>query len=46
MAWKEVKEKDGYEIAFRWFYSKKKAEVFCMRKIRGEPGQAPRLSYL
>jgi hypothetical protein len=30
MAWKEVKEKDGYEIAFRWFYSKKKAEEFCI----------------
>ena len=46
MAWEVVEKRDGYEIAFRWFYSKKKAEVFCMRKIRGEPGQAPRLSYL
>jgi len=27
-----------YEVAFRWFYSKKKAEVFCMRKIRGGTG--------
>ena len=38
MAFEVVEKRDGYEIAFRWFYSKKKAEVFCMRKIRGGTG--------
>ena len=30
MAWEVVEERIGYEVAFRWFYSKKKAEAFCI----------------
>jgi len=33
MAWEVVEKKEGYEVAFRWFYSRKKAEAFCLRKI-------------
>ncbi|MDP6180067.1 MAG: hypothetical protein QGG48_09270 [Desulfatiglandales bacterium] len=33
MAWEVVEKKGGYEVAFRWFYSRKKAEAFCLRKI-------------
>jgi hypothetical protein len=32
---KEVIEKQcAYETAFRWFYSQKKAEEFCIRKMK------------
>ena len=33
MAWEVIEKRDGYEVAFRWFYSKKKAEAFCVRVI-------------
>jgi len=36
MAWKVVDKRGGYEVAFRWFYSPKKAEAFCMRVV-GRP---------
>ena len=32
MAWEVMEKRGGYEIAFRWFSSQKKAEDFC-RKI-------------
>ena len=31
-----VEKRGGYEVAFRWFYSKKKAEDFCLGRIRGK----------
>ena len=34
MAWEVIEKRDGYEVAFRWFYSKKKAEAFCVIKLR------------
>ena len=33
MAWEVVEKKEGNEVAFRWFYSRKKTEAFCLRKI-------------
>ena len=37
MAWEVLEKRDGCEVAFRWFYSKKKAEAFCIAKpkVRG-----------
>ena len=35
MAWEAVEKKDGYEVAYRWFGSRKKAEAFCLGKING-----------
>ena len=32
--WEVIEKRDGYEVAFRWFYSKKKAEAFCLRKLK------------
>ena len=29
MALEVIKKRDGYEVAFRWFYSRKKDEAFC-----------------
>ena len=34
MAWEVVEKKEGYEVAFRWFYSKKKAVAFCYKKMK------------
>jgi len=33
MAWEVVEKKEVNEVAFRWFYSRKKTEAFCLRKI-------------
>ena len=33
MAWEVIEEKGDYEVAFRWFPSKQKAEEFCMREL-------------
>ena len=30
MAWEVIDERNGYEVAYRWFYSKYKAEDFCL----------------
>jgi len=35
MAWEVIEKRDGYEVAFRWFYSRKKAEAFCYKKNEG-----------
>ena len=31
-----IEKRVGYEVAFRWFYSKKKAEDFCLGRIGGK----------
>jgi hypothetical protein len=36
MALEVVEKKEGYEVAFRWFYSKQKAEDFCLGRIKGK----------
>ncbi len=36
MAWEVIEKRDGYEVAFRWFYSRKKAEDFCFGGISGK----------
>ena len=33
MAWEVIEKKGDYEVAFRWFSSKKKAEAFAMKKL-------------
>ena len=30
MAWEMIEKRDGYEVAFRWFPSKQKAEDICL----------------
>ena len=30
MAWEVIEKRGGYEVAFRWFSSRKKAEDFLM----------------
>ena len=32
MAWEVVEDRGGYELAFRWFPTRKKAEAFCLSK--------------
>jgi hypothetical protein len=32
MAWEVVEKRDGYEVAYIWFSSRKKAEAFCHKK--------------
>ena len=32
MAWEVVEDRDGYDPAFRWFLTRKKAEAFCLSK--------------
>ena len=32
MAWEVVEDRGVYELAFRWFPTKKKAEAFCLSK--------------
>ena len=34
-AWEVIEKKDGYEVVFRWFTSKNKAEAFCLSKSYG-----------
>ena len=36
MAWEVVEEREGYEVAYRWFGSRKKAEAFCLGRIGGK----------
>jgi hypothetical protein len=36
MAFEVVEKRDGYEIAFRWFSSQKKAEEFYLVKLRSK----------
>ena len=36
MAWEVIEEKGDYEVAFRWFPSKQKAENFCLGRIGGK----------
>jgi len=36
MAWEVIEKRDGYEIAFRWFSSQKKAEEFYLVKLRSK----------
>ena len=31
--WEVIKEKDGMEVSYRWFPTKKKAETFAMNKL-------------
>ena len=33
IAWKVIEKKGDYEVAFRWFPSKQKAENFCLGRI-------------
>ena len=32
MTSKVIEKREGYEVAFRWFPSRKKAEAFCHKK--------------
>ena len=34
MAWEVMEKREGYEVAYRWFGSRKKAETFCAIKLR------------
>ena len=36
MAWEVIEKKGDYEVAFRWFPSKLKAEDFCLGGIGGK----------
>ena len=36
MDWEVIEKKDDYEVAFRWFPSKQKAEDFCLGRIGGK----------
>jgi len=36
MALEVVEKRGGYEVAFTWFYSRKKAEAFCIDIIMGK----------
>ncbi len=33
MAWEVIEKRGWYEVAYRWFSSRKKAEAFCMKKL-------------
>jgi len=35
MAWEVIEKQGDYEVAFRWFYPKQKAEEFCLGRIGG-----------
>ena len=44
MAWEVVEKKGGYEVAFRWFYSRKKAEANAsgrLQQIEARPVTKP-----
>ena len=32
MAWEVIEKRNGYEVVFRWFYSRKKAEGFLFEE--------------
>ena len=34
MAWEVIEKQGDYEVAFRWFPSKQKAENFCLGRIK------------
>ena len=36
MAWEVIEKQGDYEVAFRWFPSKQKAEDFCLGRIGGK----------
>ena len=36
MAWEVIEKQGDYEVAFRWFPYKQKAEDFCLGRIGGE----------
>ena len=38
MALEVVEKKEGYEVPFRWISSRKKAETFCLRKLKKSVG--------
>tara|TARA_B100000586_G_scaffold261338_1_gene228505 strand:- start:1060 stop:1560 length:501 start_codon:yes stop_codon:yes gene_type:complete len=38
MALEVVEKKEGYEVAFRWISSRRKAETFCLRKLKKSVG--------
>ena len=35
MAWEVIEKRGWYEVAYRWFSSRKKAEAVCMRIVNG-----------
>ena len=41
MAWEVIEKRDGYEVAFRWFGSSKKAEAFFLRTFKEDYGSNP-----
>ena len=34
MAWEVIEKQGDYELAYRWFHSKQKAENFCLGRIK------------
>ena len=34
MGWEVIEKQGDYEVAFRWFPSKQKAENFCLGRIK------------
>ena len=34
MAWEVIEKQGDYELAYSWFYSKQKAENFCLGRIK------------
>ena len=36
MAWEVIEKQGDYEVAFRWFPSKQKAENFCLGRIKSK----------
>jgi len=42
MTWEVIEKKGDYEVAFRWFYSKQKAEGFCLGRIARLNHKRPR----
>ena len=44
MAWEVVEKRDGYEVAYIWFSSRKKAEAFCIGNGSGETEASPNVN--
>ncbi|MBP46274.1 MAG: hypothetical protein CL925_17970 [Deltaproteobacteria bacterium] len=36
-AWEVIEKRQGNDVAFRWYSSRKKAETFCSKKISHFP---------
>ena len=36
MGWEVIEKQGDYEVVFRWFPSKQKAENFCLGRIAGK----------